>query len=176
MSLSLNRIQFSIFRILFILAFQVLVVKNIKLPWDSNGLASFLFFPVIIMFLPSQMSRPLTLILAFIIGLIVDMFYDSPGVSAGALTIMAYVRPVAFNIIEPRLGVKLGQESSGYSFGFISLLTYSSILLLVFCFFYFSFEYFTIYYIANILIKSVYSFFVSLILVAFYIIIFRPKI
>ena len=89
---------------------------------------------------------------------------------------MAYIRPIAFNIIEPRLGVKLGQESSGYNFGFISLLTYASILLLVFCFFYFSFEYFTLYYFSDILIKTIYSFFLSMILVSFYIIIFRPKI
>ncbi len=168
--------QFGFFRILIILTIQVLVIKNIKLPWDDSGFANFFFFPVIVMFLPSQLSKPLIVFTAFIIGLFVDMFYDSPGVNAGALTIMAYIRPIAFNIIEPRLGVKLGQESSGYNFGFISLLTYASILLLVFCFFYFSFEYFTLYYFSDILIKTIYSFFLSMILVSFYIIIFRPKI
>lgn len=171
-----NNLRIGFVRIFLILTIQVLVIKNIKLPWNDDGYGLFLFFPAAIIFLPSQLSRPLTILIAFFVGLLVDIFYDSPGVCAGSLVIMAYVRPIAFDLIEPRLGVKQGQESAGYNFGFISLLTYSSILLLIFCFFYFSFEYFTLYYIVDILIKTVYSFFLSIILITLYIVIFRPKI
>jgi hypothetical protein len=168
--------SYGIIRIVLILVFQVLVVKNMVLPMDHEGLGRFLFFPAAIIFLPSQLTKPIVLIIAFIVGLIVDMFYDTPGICAGSLVILAYIRPLAFEIIEPRLGVKLGQESAGYNFGFASLLIYSSMLMLIFCFTYYFFEYFTLYYIFDILIKAVYSFFLSMVLIIIYIIIFRPKI
>lgn len=70
MSLALNNMQFGFFRILIILTIQVLVIKNIKLPWDDSG--NFFFFPVIVMFLPSQLSKPVIVFTAFIIGLFVE--------------------------------------------------------------------------------------------------------
>lgn len=175
MAITINNLQIGFFRIAIILALQILVIKNIQLPWNAEGMASFFLFPAAIIFIPSQISRPLTLFVAFICGLIIDMFYDTPGVAAGAMVIMAYIRPIAFSIIEPQLGVKIGQESSSYQFGFISLLIFASILQLVFCFFYYSFEYFSLYYIVDIMIRTVYSFILSMLLVSVYIVIFRPK-
>ncbi len=176
MSIQINKLHFSLLRIFLIIAIQVLVIKNIRLPWDKEGYGLFLFYPVAIMFLPSQLSKPITLIIAFCTGITVDVFYDTPGVGAGALVAMAYARPLAFEVFEVRLGIKLGQESHTLNPGFFTLLMYAAVLLLIFCFCYFSFEYFTIYYIEDIIIKTIYSFLLSLTIVALYIVIFRPKI
>ncbi len=176
MSISINNILNWILRIVILILIQVLILKKVHLPWDNNQYGQFFLYPVIIIFLPAATSRPFTLLLAFIIGLIVDIFYNSPGVHTGSLVLMSYIKPYAFSLLEPRLGIKIGQESASYSFGFAWLFIYTSILIFAFCLSYFILEIFTAYYFVDILLKTFISFILSLILMSFYIIIFNPKI
>lgn len=175
MSISTNKIIVWTIRIIILILFQVLILKKVQIPWDKDNYGHIFIYPLIIIFLPALTSRPFTLLLAFLIGLIVDMFYNSPGVHTGSLVLMAYLKPYAFSLLEPRLGIKIGQESAGYSFGFTWLFIYTSILIFVFCLSYFILEVFTAYYIITILVKTMVSFILSVILISFYIIIFNPK-
>lgn len=176
MPLTINKVIGWTVRIIILILVQVLILKKVHLPWDKDNYVQVFIYPVIIMFLPALTSKPLTLIIAFFTGLTVDMFYNSPGVHTGALVLMAYLKPYAFSLLEPRLGIKIGQESAGYSFGFAWMFVYTSILIFVFCLSYFVLEIFTTYYFITILIKTIFSFISSLILISFYIIIFNPKI
>ena len=79
---------------------QVLIVKNINLG------RYFIFFPYIlfIVLLPFNTPKPLTLILAFILGLSIDMFYDTQGMHAAACITMAFVRSFVLELFAPREG------------------------------------------------------------------------
>lgn len=176
MPISTNNVLKWVLRIIMLVLVQVLILKKVHLPWDKSQYGQFFLYPVIIIFLPAATSRPFSLLLAFVVGLTVDMFYNSPGVHTGSLVLMAYLKPYAFSLLEPRLGIKIGQESASYSFGFAWLFVYTSILIFAFCLSYFILEIFTAYYLVDILLKTVLSFILSLILISFYIVIFNPKI
>ncbi|HMG14912.1 MAG TPA: hypothetical protein VK590_05675 [Saprospiraceae bacterium] len=164
MSISTNNIIRWILRIFILVLLQVLILKKVHLPWDKNQFGQIFLYPIIIIFLPAATSRPFILCLAFLIGITVDIFYNSPGVHTGSLVLMAYLKPYTFSLLEPRLGIKIGQESAGYSFGFAWLFVYTSILIFAFCLTYFVLEIFTAFYIVDIILMS------------FYIVIFNPKI
>ncbi len=79
---------------------QVLIVKNINLG------RYFIFFPYVlfILLLPFNTPKPLTLILAFILGLCIDMFYDTQGMHAAACITMAFARSFVLELFAPREG------------------------------------------------------------------------
>ncbi len=79
---------------------QVLIVKNINLG------RYFIFFPYVlfILLLPFNTPKPLTLILSFILGLCIDMFYDTQGMHAAACITMAFVRSFVLELFAPREG------------------------------------------------------------------------
>lgn len=79
---------------------QVLIVKNINLG------RYFIFFPYVlfILLLPFNTPKPLTLILAFVLGLCIDMFYDTQGMHAAACITMAFVRSFVLELFAPREG------------------------------------------------------------------------
>jgi len=79
---------------------QVFIVKNINLG------RYFIFFPYVlfVLLLPFNTPKPLTLILAFILGLCIDMFYDTQGMHAAACITMAFVRSFVLELFAPREG------------------------------------------------------------------------
>jgi hypothetical protein len=162
-------------RFVIALLIQVLIMKSLRIPGDSNHYFQFFFFPVSIFFLPANTQRWLVILLSFAFGLLVDLFYDTPGVFVGSLLIAGYLRPFALSVLEPSSGVKLGKEGASYRVGFSLMVLYSSLLMLIFCFSYFILEIFTFYYIGEILIKSILSFFASSLVVIAFLFIFNPK-
>jgi len=162
-------------RFIIALLIQVLIMKSLMMPGDTEHYFQFFFFPVSIFFLPATTARWLVILLSFVFGLVVDLFYDTPGVFAGSLMIAAYLRPFALSVLEPSSGIKIGKEGASYRVGFFPLVLYSSILMLIFCFSYFTLEVFTFYYIGEIFIKSVLSFLVSSLVVVAFLFIFNPK-
>jgi len=72
------------------LALQVLIVRNLAL-FD----VAFCFLYVgCILLLPYELSLTATLLIAFGIGLVVDLFYNTLGMHAAATVLMAYLRPL----------------------------------------------------------------------------------
>ncbi len=54
-----------------------------------------------ILFLPIETGRMWVVILGFILGIIIDAFYDTFGVHAAATTLMAFSRGIVIDLIEP---------------------------------------------------------------------------
>jgi cell shape-determining protein MreD len=96
----INDILKNLGRFVVLVLLQVLIVKNINMG------RYFIFFPYIlfILLLPFNTPKPLTLILAFVLGLCVDMFYDTQGMHASACIIMAFVRSFVLELFAPREG------------------------------------------------------------------------
>jgi hypothetical protein len=55
-----------------------------------------------VLFLPIQISKVFLLILAFVAGLTIDVFYDTVGINAAACVLLAYLRPYVLAILTPR--------------------------------------------------------------------------
>jgi hypothetical protein len=135
----------------------------------------FIIYPLAILMMPVGVPKPLVLITAFFSGIIVDMFYDSPGVHAAALVITAYFRPLLLAFLEPYEGYKPDDVPSIYNFGFGWFVSYMSLALLVHIFMYFSIEAFSLVYFFEIFLNSIFSFFVSFLVIMTIHLIFRSK-
>jgi len=86
--------------------FAVLVLLQVFIAKNINLGRYFIFFPYVlfILLLPFNTPKPLTLILAFILGLCIDMFYDTQGMHAAACITMAFVRSFVLELFAPREG------------------------------------------------------------------------
>lgn len=83
---------------------QVLVLKKLVL---FN--TSFCFFYVaFILLLPIEINNLLLMVVAFLLGFSVDIFYDSLGMHAMALVAMAYLRNYWLSTITPQGGYDAG--------------------------------------------------------------------
>jgi hypothetical protein len=100
----LNEISRNILRFFALLFVQVLIIKNVELGRFINPYIYVLF----IITLPFETSGILLLALAFIMGLSVDMFYDTLGMHAAASVFMAFCRPRVFKFFSPREGYEVG--------------------------------------------------------------------
>ena len=84
-----------------------------------------------ILLLPFATPRWLLLILAFIMGLSIDLFSNTPGLNAAATVLMAFFRPFVIraisNIPEDELGVQPSLRIQGFKWFF----SYTVILVLI---------------------------------------------
>lgn len=68
---------------------QVMILKDLEL----FQVAFCLPYMMLILLLPFNFNRVAALVVAFLIGLFVDMFYDTPGIHAAACVLIAFIRP-----------------------------------------------------------------------------------
>ncbi|HPE96612.1 MAG: rod shape-determining protein MreD [Chitinophagales bacterium] len=105
-------------------AFQVLVLTHLNIGQYVHPYV----FPMFIMLLPFATPRWLVLILAFISGLIVDMFNNTPGMHASAMLVLAFLRPAVTRLLTPITGYEGIQAPSMGRLGFIWFLLYALLL------------------------------------------------
>jgi hypothetical protein len=173
----MNRDTIKMFiRATLMLLVQVVVLKRLGLSeswlWQHGHV---FLYPVIILLIPFRMVRHYVIILGFAIGLLIDIFYDTVGVHAFALTGMAYARGILLAWLEPRGGYTLAMSPTARSMGMNWLLIYTAVSLGIFCFMYFVAEIFTFVFIGQILLKTVITFVLSMIAVMGYHMLFNPK-
>jgi hypothetical protein len=77
---------------------QVLIFNQVQFSGFFNPYAYLLF----IILLPLSAPRYLVLILAFLLGLIIDIFSNSLGVHSAATVFAAYARPLVIRVISNR--------------------------------------------------------------------------
>ena len=160
--------------LLFVL--QVLVLKRVGL--SSQWLlqyGQFFIYPLIILLMPFRVSRHYVILAGFTIGLLTDLFYDTLGVHAFALTGMAYARGILLVWLEPRGGYQLAMSPTQRSMGMNWLLTYTAVSYIIFAFLYFIAEIFTFVFLGQILLKTLVTFVLSMLLAMGYHMLFNPK-
>ena len=149
---------------------QGLLLKD--LPLITNEYIQILIYPIVILLLPLELSIPVVVLLGFLIGFSVDVFYGSIGVHAAASTFSAYARSFIIQVYEPRAG-----------FGTMPLpnvnlnwfLRYAAIFYALHLFFYFMIEAFTLVYIGKITLHTITTWVLSMLAVSVYMLIFNPK-
>lgn len=161
-------------RFILLLLFQVLILKGINLNSGTFHYFHFIIYPVAILLLPIDLQRVYVLLLAFGLGISVDLFYNSPGLHAGAVVFMAYLRPYVLKWLEPRGGYSVNYPGLG-NMEFTWMLLYMGICMFFFMAFYFIMEAFSMVYFTKIILNTIFSFTVSLAIILLYQIIARTK-
>ena len=165
-----------IIRALLILIVQVLILKRMSAGsswlWVNGDI---FIYPVIILLLPIRLARQYVILIGFATGLLIDLFYDTVGVHALALTALSYARGLLLNFLEPRGGYTTVMTPTRHSMGLNWLLIYTSIAYFLFALVYFTGEIFTFVYIGKILLKTIISFLLSMFVVMGYHMLFNPR-
>ena len=116
----------NIIRFILLVLLQVLVLNNIQFLGYINPY----LYILIILALPVQMPRWLSLILAFGLGLIIDAFANTIGMHAFATVLVAFLRS---GIIKLFTSIEEGNNPtpSFYSFGVSAYVKYVVVLVLI---------------------------------------------
>lgn len=122
-----NVIIRNIFRFFLLVLIQVLIIKNIELGRFINPFVYVLFIVV----LPFETPKWLLLCIAFILGITIDMFYDTAGMHAAACVFMAYLRPGVLKLFSPRDGYEFGTQPTIQYLGVPWFLSYAGILIVL---------------------------------------------
>jgi len=116
-----NIIQFILF-----VALQILLFDNLVL--FSTGFC--FIYVAFLLFLPLGINRLWLLLLGFIVGFTVDMFYDTVGIHAAASVLLAFLRPLVLNLLTPRDGYDTNDSVNIHVMGWRWFLAYIFILIL----------------------------------------------
>lgn len=170
----MNEIIKAILHFSLILFIQTLLLQNLEFGLLNTYVVIFIF-PTIVLIMPFDWPSWLGLLVAFILGLCADMFYDSPGVFAASGVFSAFIRPLVLSLNEPRTGY--GREVSPVisSMGWIWFLRYSTILLFAFTIIYFWASSPQWSKLGIIILQSIISVPISMIFVVFYVMVFNPR-
>jgi rod shape-determining protein MreD len=120
----INNIVINIFRFIFLVLLQAVILNNIQLGGFINPYLYVLF----ILLLPFETPKGLLLLLAFLLGLSVDMFANTMGIHASATVFMAFCRPYILKLVAPRDGYEAETLPSIKNLGLRWFLVYSTFL------------------------------------------------
>ncbi|HEY8782271.1 MAG TPA: rod shape-determining protein MreD [Mucilaginibacter sp.] len=142
---------------------QVFLLKNISLYNLSVPYPYILF----ILLLPFETPNVLLFVLAFILGLTIDAFYDTPGLHAASCVVLAFVRIIFISITVQKEGFDNEPEPTLSIMGFRWFFTYALVLTLFHHFFLFNIEAFSFselhYTLSRLFLSSIFTVFLILI-------------
>lgn len=163
------------FRFIFLVLFQVLILRRLALEWPSFPYLNVLIYPLFLLLLPLGMIRWRQFVLAVLLGMTVDAFYDSPGVHTSASVFTMYLRPYVLSWLEPRGGYNVNYSPNKERMGFSWFLRYAGLLMLAHCLFYFTVDTFALVLWQTILIKTLFGYLFSMIAILIVIFILNPR-
>ncbi len=134
-----NKVLKNIVLFILLTILQVLIVKNLNLGVYFIMLPYVLF----ILSLPFETPRLLVLLFSFVGGLILDVFYNTPGLHASACTAMGFARYYVLKYISPRDGYDPAVEPSVQDMGAEWFIKYASVLIITHHFLFFFLEVFS---------------------------------
>lgn len=162
-------------RFFFLLLIQVFVFNQVSWGWGGKDYLFIFVYPLFVALLPLGMARPLVILFGFILGLSVDFFSETLGLHAAALCFTAYCRPFVLSFLEPRDGYNIKANPSIQDLGAGWMLRYLALLLAFHCLFFFLMQTFSILFVADITLKTIFTFPASYAFVVVLVLIFKPK-
>jgi rod shape-determining protein MreD len=153
----------NLLRFVVLVFLQVFLLKNLTL-YDLSTPYPYILF---ILLLPFETPNVLLYILAFILGLTIDAFYDTPGLHAASCVLLAFVRILFISITVQKEGFDNEPEPTLGIMGFRWFFMYALILTLIHHFFLFNLEVFRVseiqYTLGRFLLSSLFTVFLMLI-------------
>ncbi len=119
----------NIIRFILLILVQFFVLDKVHLNYMVTPYIYILF----ILWMPFKFSRTLQMILAFLLGFVLDSFHHNPGFHAASCVLVAYVRPFLINILVPHEGAESNYEEPSLKSlgGFMPYLIYAGVLTLL---------------------------------------------
>ena len=130
----------NLLRFVILVFLQVFVLKNLTL----YNLATPYLYILFILLLPFETPNLLLYVLAFVMGITIDAFYDTPGLHAATCTLLAFVRIMFISITVQKDGFDNEPEPSLSIMGFRWFFMYALILTAIHHFFLLNLEVFRI--------------------------------
>lgn len=165
----------NILRGLFLFLLQALILRHVSLGWGQFSFIQVIIYPLFILMLPIKLPKASVVILAFLYGFTIDIFYHSPGVHASATLVLSIARPFLLNQLEPRGGYKVDVKPTRRDLGSNWFYRYVAYGLLIHLFAYFSVLLFSAQEIPSILLRTVCCLAPSYIFILLYTVIFDPR-
>ncbi len=114
-------------RFILLVLLQVFLLNKINFFGYLNPYIYILF----IMLLPFETPGWLLLLLAFLTGLVIDMFANTPGLNAAASVLMAFMRPAVINLVGNKPDYDQSGEPSMRDMGFQWFLPYAILMVMI---------------------------------------------
>ena len=162
-------------RFVVLAALQVVVLSRIGVGEGWSPYVQVLLYPLVILLLPVGMPTAVVLVLAFALGLTVDVFLGTYGMHAAALVVTGFARSLVLAVLEPREGYAVEQVANRATFGWRWFAAYAALLMGVHTLAFFSIEVFTFVFFGEILLRALGSFCVSMLLILLYALVLDPK-
>lgn len=81
-----------------IIVIQVLILNFINI----SGMINPYMYPLLIILLPLTVRPYALLLIAFFVGMTIDIFTETPGMHTSALVLVAFLRPLLFKVLNPK--------------------------------------------------------------------------
>lgn len=114
---------------------QALVLNHIHI----FGCATPLLYVYLVLLFPRDMAKWAVLVWAFVMGVIIDIFSNTPGVASASLTAIAVIQPYFFSLFIQHDAPEDVKPSLRY-LGFGKFAFYVFVLVLVYCLLFFTLE------------------------------------
>jgi rod shape-determining protein MreD len=160
-----------IIRFVVLVLFQVLVINHIRL----GGYVHPHIYLIFIMLLPFNTPKWQLLVLGFVLGLSIDLFTGTPGLHAGATTLMAFCRPSIIKLVSGNLKFENIQEPSLGQIDGMWMFRYVLCMVFVHHFALFFLESFSFHLIGQVLLRILLSVPVSIFLIMMILYIFKRE-
>lgn len=144
---------------------QVFLFNQVDLMISAEYAPYLIVYPLIYMAIPPITNRYVVMTIAFFLGLFIDIFFDSPGVHAGASVAGAYFRRYVLDFLQIQGGLDSLEVIGLRKYNIYWLAQYNGVVLLIHCLFLFSLEIFTFYFLDSILIKAILTTLFSLLMI-----------
>ncbi|MBP3775491.1 MAG: rod shape-determining protein MreD [Prevotella sp.] len=123
----------------FVLA-QALILGRIHL----FGYATPLFYVYFVLLFPRNYPKWAVLLWSFGLGLVVDIFFNTPGVAAASMTLLGAIQPYYFELYVSRDAAE-NMQPSIRNIGWVKYFYYSLVMVLIYCLVFFTLDAFTLY-------------------------------
>ncbi len=122
----INRLPAYILSFFALVLLQVLVFNNIQF----SGYVNPYVYILVIFMLPFETPGYLLLFIAFILGITIDLFSNTPGMHTFATVFIAFLRPSLLRTISPRDDYQPGTSPTIHDYGFAWYFKYTIVLIL----------------------------------------------
>lgn len=119
---------------------QALVFNRVHL----FGCATVLLYVYFVVMFPRNYPRWGILLWSFLLGLAIDVFSNTPGMTAASLTLVGFVQPYLLTLFMPREAPE-NMQSAASTLGYTKFLTYAGMLVFLHCLVFFTVEAFSFF-------------------------------
>ncbi len=165
----------NIVRFIGLLLLQVLIIKQIELGPIGGSIIQLFVYPLFLLLIPLRTPREVQLLIGFVVGISIDLFYNSAGLHASACVFLAFVRPYVLRIVEPRAGYDKTKGLTPERINWSWFIRYASLGALAHSLWFHLIDAFTFAAFGVILLKTVLSLIFSLLFIFILVLVFNPK-